>query len=178
MSIFIVNGAPGSGKTTFEYFVDEAAYRYGYSVFIDSTINFVKQIAAICGWNGDKTPKNRKFLSDLKDLLTSWDDVPVKKIKQNLENYKSELRLSNLDFNHYGIIFIDSREPQEIERLCKELNAKSILIDRKDVDKNAVNSNHADSEVYNYKYDIVIDNNGTLSDLKKKAIAFIEKDLV
>jgi len=42
MSIFIVNGAPGSGKTTFEYFVDEAAYRYGYSVFIDSTINFVK----------------------------------------------------------------------------------------------------------------------------------------
>ena len=36
-----------------------------YSCRIVSTVDFVKEIAARWGWDGTKTPQNRKFLSDL-----------------------------------------------------------------------------------------------------------------
>ena len=177
MKIFIVNGFPGSGKTTFENYVTKLAPKYGYIVFIDSTINFVKEIARKCGWDGEKTPKNRKFLSDLKDLLTNWNDIPFKQVKQNLESFKRELQMYDLKQDQ-GIVFIDCREPKEIKRLCTELNAKSLLVHSEKLDMASVISNHADFEVLNFDYDIVIDNRGTLEALEQQAINFIEKDLV
>ena len=69
----------GVGKTTFEakckelvaanstFWYDE---KQRMAVDVISTVDFVKQIARECGWDGVKTPRNRKFLSDLKDLLT------------------------------------------------------------------------------------------------------------
>ena len=51
-----------------------------YSCRIISTVDFVKEVAKFCGWNGQKTPKDRKFLSDLKNILTQWNDIPYKDI--------------------------------------------------------------------------------------------------
>lgn len=68
LKIVIVNGAPGSGKTSFENFCQEIM---GDFCQIRSTIDLVKEIATIYAqWDGKKDLKSRKFLSDLKDLLT------------------------------------------------------------------------------------------------------------
>lgn len=175
-NIFIVNGSPGSGKTTFE---ELAAHKLSESYRITkvvSTIDFVKDLARDCGWDGTKTPKNRKFLSDLKDLLTEWGDVPYKKICDDLESFYFRLDQYDVDPSS-GIVFIDCREPEEIKKLCERLGARSILVDRKNIDMDAKTSNHADNDVYNYDYDIIIDNNGTLEDLAQNVAEFIEKDL-
>lgn len=175
MNIFIVNGAPGSGKTSFESFVKMESKKQNIEVEIYSTIDFVKDIAKQCGWDGQKTLENRRFLSDLKDLLTKWNDVPFKKTLDWLESVK--FRLWQYDvLPQYCIIFIDCREPAEIKRLCDATGAKSLLIRREEVE-NKQTSNHADRDVFEYDYDIIINNNGTLDDLKTRAFDFIEKDL-
>ena len=164
--IYIVNGKPESGKTTFENFV-KTHMGDPYCVIL-STITVVKEIAKYCGWNGEKTPKDRKFLSDLKDLLTEWHDIPFNSVVNTVRVEKNE-------FDMYGIkdyaIFIDCREPKEIDRLKKKLGAKTVLIRR---DNHQIEtSNHADEEVEDYEYDIVIKNNGTLDYLERQAKAFI-----
>ena len=80
VKVVIVNGKPGVGKSEFErqcaaqcnLFHRTTGFSLGRDLWIDvtSTVDFVKEIATECGWDGTKTLENRKFLSDLKDLLT------------------------------------------------------------------------------------------------------------
>lgn len=175
MNIFIVNGAPRCGKTSFESYVKLEGEKYNLIVSIYSTIDFVKEIARSCGWDGSKTLVNRKFLSDLKDLLTQWGDVPFKKTLEWLEEL--DVRLWERDINaKQSVVFIDCREPSEIRKLCAVTGAKSILIRRWEAE-NEETLNHADRDILDYNYDIVIDNNGDLEHLRQQVIKFIEKDL-
>lgn len=169
MKYFIINGRPRSGKDTFVNFCLEELGAFGKLI---STVDFVKEIAARCGWDKTKTPKNRKFLSDLKDLLTNWGDVPYKKTLQEIDIFKFDL--DYWDVSDKGVVFIMCREPKEIERFERELNAKSVLIQRASVEFEQ-QSNHADSEVLNHKYDYIIENNGTVDELKEKAKEFLKK---
>ena len=166
MKYFIVNGKPCSGKDTFVNFCLEELGAFGKLI---STVDFVKKIAIKCGWDGTKDSKNRKFLSDLKDLLTNWGDIPYTKTLQEIKLFYYDLEY--YDIEDSGVVFIMSREPEEISRFEKELGAKSILIRRNAVEFNE-QSNHADSEVLNHKYHYIIDNNGTLEELKIKAQEF------
>ena len=169
--IYIVNGFPGSGKTTFEQFCKEQLKEYCQII---SSIQFVKTIARICGWDGTKTEKNRKFLSDLKDILTQWDDVPFKEILESIDKIKLMFKSYDADFSR-AAIFIDCREPEEIERLKTALNAKTIIVRRNEIE-NQSHSNHADSHVLDYTYDLIIENNGTLEDLKEAAHTFLRSE--
>lgn len=82
MEIIVINGFPGAGK---DEFVNCCKKLIGEPYVRNiSTVDFVKYIAAECGWDGTKTPENRAFLSDLKDLLTKWNDVPFKKVEKAL----------------------------------------------------------------------------------------------
>ena len=168
MKYFIVNGRPCSGKDTFVNFCLKELGPYGKRI---STVDFVREIAVRCGWDGTKTPQNRKFLSDLKDLLTNWGDVPYKKTLQEVKLFYYDLECYDVENN--GVVFIMSREPEEISRFEKELGAKSVLIRRNAVEFNE-QSNHADSEVLNHKYDYIIENNGTIDELKEKAKEFLK----
>ena len=168
MKYFIINGRPRSGKDTFVNFCLEELGAFGKLI---STVDFVKKIATECGWDGTKDLKNRKFLSDLKDLLTNWGDVPYKKTLQEIDMFKFDLDCWNVPDK--GVVFIMCREPKEIERFERELNAKSVLIRRASVEFEQ-QSNHADSEVLNHKYDYIIENNGTIDELKEKAKDFLK----
>ena len=171
MKIYIVNGAPGSGKTTFEKYVSYISAPYCYNL---STVDFVKEVATYCGWNGEKELKDRKFLSELKRVLTEWDDIPIKKIKKEIGSIKFTMSQYNLSSDKC-CVFIDCREPKEIERLCNELGAKSLLI-RRETAENKETSNESDANVLNYNYDIIIDNNGTIRDLAFRAIDFVDEE--
>ena len=168
MKYFIINGRPRSGKDTFVNFCLEELGAFGKLI---STVDFVKKIATECGWDGTKDLKNRKFLSDLKDLLTNWGDVPYKKTLQEIDMFKFDLNCWNV--SDKGMVFIMCREPKEIERFERELNAKSLLIRRASVEFEQ-QSNHADSEVLNHKYNYIIENNGTVDELKEKAKEFLK----
>ena len=124
VQIVIVNGMPTSGKSTFvEYCLKELGC-WGREI---STVDFVKDIAKQAGWNGEKNLRNRKFLSDLKDLLTEWDDVPYKKIKQAYDDFNFELSQYDVS-NQRAFLFVHCREPQEIQKFKDRLNAITVLI--------------------------------------------------
>lgn len=170
MKYFIVNGFPRSGKDTF---VNCCLKELGAFGKLISTVDFIKEIAIKCGWNGEKTQKDRKFLSDLKDLLSNWNDVPYQKVLKEIDLFRYDLEYYDVENN--GVVFIMSREPEEINRFENEIGAKSILIRRESVEFNQ-QSNHADNEVLNHKYHYIIDNNGTIEQLQEKAKNFLKNN--
>ena len=155
--MFIINGSGGVGKDTFVSLVD-----YQATVINFSSVDKIKEIAKIIGWNGGKTEKDRKFLSDLKLLCTNYNDMPFNSMKNKYESFLK----TNAHF-----LFLHIREPEEIDRAKKEFDAKTILIKRNSVKH--ITSNMADENVYNYKYDIIINNDGGIEELRDIAICFV-----
>lgn len=167
-NVIIVNGAPRSGKDTFVNFCLKELKGFGKSV---STVDFVKEIAAKCGWDGTKTLKNREFLSNLKDLLTEWGDVPYKKIEEEINSFDFSLEQYDIDKDK-GFVFVMCREPQEIQKFVDRLGAKTVCVRREEAEKAAV-SNHADANVLDYNYDCYINNNKDLAHLQNAARVFL-----
>ena len=177
VKVVIVNGVPGSGKTKFQEICDNICepfrkfpgFKENHMLATDSlsTVAFVKYLATLSGWNGEKTLKNRKFLCDLKALLTEWDNVPYKKIKRWVNS-----RASGNEFVDW-ILFVDCREPAEIQKLKEGLNATTVLIRRESVENNET-SNASDVNVFDYNYDLTIWNNSDIIELENEAKKFIE----
>lgn len=160
MKIFVMNGQGGTGKTTFQNLI--AQYCDGAVAQI-SMVSYVKTVAAAIGWDGSKEPRDRKMLSQLKDLLTEYNDSPflstVGAVKQ-------------MEQDNVAVCFIDAREPNDIDRLKETLDCQTVLVIR---GEQKSYGNHADDEVFNYQYDIVIDNSGSFEDLKDCAQTFVEE---
>lgn len=153
--IIVINGVGGSGKDTFVEFLSK--YNRVMNV---SSIDKVKEIATIIGWDGKKEEKDRKFLSDLKKLTTEYNDMAFIDIKQKVEKFKN---------SDDEIMFIHIREPEEIQRAVNAFNAKTLLVRRKGLE--AITTNYSDASVENYKYDFYIIND-TLEQLEEDAKNF------
>lgn len=154
--IIIINGTGGSGKDTFVDFCS----KYG-KVMNFSSIDKVKEIATLIGWNGQKTEKDRKFLSDLKRLTTNYNDMAFKSTIDAVTEFENSDR---------EILFIHIREPEEIERAATTFNAQTLLIKR--VGLANIQSNYSDASVNNYPYDYIIENT-TLEKLDNDALNFV-----
>ena len=70
------------------------------------------------------------------------------------------------------VLFVDVREPKEIQRLKEMYGATTLLIRRASAESEET-SNHADSDVFEYQYDVIIENNGTIDELREKAVDFL-----
>ena len=150
--IYITNGMARCGKDTFAKFLNDIVPTLKYS-----SIDKVKDIAKLCGWDGGKTEKDRKFLSDLKLLTTEYSNMAFESIKSKVNEF--------LEDSQHVIMLIDIREPAEIEKAKTAFGAKTILIENKNV--KTISSNMADANVFNYTYDYTVKNNGTLDDFRE-----------
>lgn len=157
--IIVINGSAGVGKDTF----CSLAKNYAQVISI-SSVDEIKQVAKWIGWNGEKDDKSRKFLSDLKMLLTEYNNAPLKYIDKNIKQFQNMAA---------EILFIHVREPKEIDIIKKKYNAITILVNNKNVKQNR--SNAADANVHHYVYDYYIDNDGTIEELKETVRKFITK---
>ena len=155
--IVVINGTGGSGKDTFVEYSSKYAKVANFS-----SIDKVKEIATYAGWSGTKEDKDRKFLSDLKNLLTNYNDLPYKTIVEAINKFNS---------SDNEVLFIHIREPKEIQRIVDNFNAKTLLIKRLNYEN--ITSNSSDANVENYNYDYVIEND-TLENLDIKAKEFID----
>lgn len=161
VKIVIINGHGGSGKDTFISLCQPYV-----KIFNFSTVDFVKEIAFDCGWDGQKTPEARLFLSELKRILTEWKNLPYLKTIERVEEACGLLK----DLKEDGVIFIHCREPQEVLKLKTALQAITLLVDRK-TDEIFINS--SDKDIMNMEYDYYVDNNGTINELLSKAKDFL-----
>ena len=146
------------GKDTFAKFLNDIVPTLKYS-----SIDKVKDIAKLCGWDGGKTEKDRKFLSDLKLLTTEYSNMAFEAIKSKVNEF--------LEDSQYVVMLIDIREPAEIEKAKAAFGAKTILIENKNV--KTISSNMADANVFNYTYDYTVKNNGTLDDFRENVEEFV-----
>lgn len=159
--VFIINGSGGVGKDTFVEFVADS-----FSTMNVSSVDKVKKVARVIGWSGGKTEKDRKFLSDLKLLCTDYNDMPLNSMKEKYQEFIN---------NNSNFLFLHIREPEEIEKTRMIFDAKTVLL-KKDSVKH-ITSNMADANVYNYNYDVVINNNEGIDELRDKAFRFAKDSL-
>lgn len=157
-NIIIINGIATSGKDTFCKLCSN--YK---STYVISTVDKIKEVYSILGWDGEKTESHRKALSDIKDIATKNLDHPYIYIQNQISSFLN---------SSYELMFIHSREPDEIKRFVNDYNCISLLISNPNIKK--IISNHADARVEDYDYDYVINNEGTIEELKEKAQKFIE----
>ena len=136
--VVIVNGKPGSGKTTFQNMcirhLDREDMAYGY---IHSSIDPIKKIYGKLGWDGKKTDKARKDLSILKQMWIDNCNGPLK----HMVDYV--MKLDN-DSDH--VIFVDIREESEIIKFKDTFDALDVL----DIKCTTVFINRADNAGIEY----------------------------
>ena len=159
--IYITSGVGRSGKDTFTSLLNKYIPTYKYSI-----VDLPKEAAKVLGWNGGKSEKDRRFLSDIMDLSTEYNDAPFQDILSLVTDFNN-----SKDFAEYKVLIIDMRDPKDISRAVKEFKAETILVRSPNVRK--IVSNHADRDVENYKYDYIIENDGTLEQLEKVAKMFV-----
>ena len=162
-AVIVINGRGGVGKDTL---CDMAAK--SFKVENVSSITPIKEIAALCGWDGSKDDKSRKFLADLKKLSVDYNDYPT---VWATERYK-EFLLSDKD-----VMFVHIREPEEIAKFVSSTDgvAKTLLIRGGERMKRGAYGNAADDGVENYNYDYYFDNDGTLLEAECGFTALLEK---
>lgn len=130
-----------------------------------SSVDYVKYVAKFCGWQGKKEDKDRRLLSELKRIITEWDDGILEHLKWEID------RFGRIAGDNGVLVFVDSREPEEIERFKKIFNAQTLLIKRDSADDGSY-SNPSDTNVFNYDYDYELPNNFTLDKLNEMAVGF------
>lgn len=159
--IFIQNSVGGSGKDTWARLVGKYIPTHKYSI-----IDLPKEAAKVLGWDGSKEEKDRKFLSDIMDLSTEYNDSPFRDVMSVVNDFKNNLIEDE-------VLFIDMRDPKDIARAVEIFGAETILIRNPNVEK--IESNHADANVEDYNYDYIIENDGSLEQLDMAAKTFVRE---
>ena len=176
MIVFIINGAPRSGKDTF---INILTGENLGKVIRYSSIDWIKQQALNLGWDGIKDAKGRQFLSDLKNACTNYADIPFKKITERI------LSSCNRYSQEAGTVYFCTcvREPEEISKIVRWCNENKIpchpilvrrkVAEQKALDKGFISS--GDVQFINYPYPWVIYNDGSLEDFTKEIKQLMEK---
>jgi len=170
INIIIINGYPGSGKDEFINFVIKN-FNDTYNVKNISSVEFTKnKLAELWNITDFKNPNVRNIISYLKNNSDSDD-------KYILNEIDKIYKLSILDNVNY-LIFVHIREPNKIKSFINELDSNTYIITTLFINRNIKLDNNikndSDLNVLNYKYDYIIDNNGTLEDLDLNTINFIK----
>lgn len=158
--VFVVNGKPRAGKDTFAMILNRYMDVYKYS-----SVTKVKEIATLCGWDGQKEERDRKFLHELKMLTSEYSDMSHQDVVNEINKYRNgEIEAD--------VFVVDVREPEDIKRLVEEVGAITVFIENNNVP--AITSNAADANVENFEYDFVIPNNGTMKEFEDEIKIFME----
>ncbi len=160
--VVVINGKGGVGKDALCDGLKEK-----YKTKNVSSITPIKEIAGKYGWNGEKDPKSRRFLAELKRVFTEYNDLPTKYL---IDEYEAFLGDEN------DVMLVHIREGAEIDKFIKALHtsAISILVKRSAVDNSEKYGNAADDEVENYTYDYVYHNDLPLPESQERFAEFID----
>ncbi len=160
--VLVINGQGGVGKDA----LCEIAERY-FKVKNISSITPIKEVARMCGWDGRKDDKSRKFLADLKQLSVEYNDYPT---LWAVSEYEKFLLCDD------EILFVHIREPEEIRKFVErtEGKAKTLLVRGGERTKRSAYGNRADDLVENYSYDYYFMNDKTLEDAELTFISFLK----
>jgi hypothetical protein len=168
-SIFIINGAGGTGKDEFIKCCSE----YKRILNISSVDHVKDALAMLCPtyhWGLEKQKDEigktwRQNLHDLKTLSINMDDGPFKVIDDKILNFLC-------DDGEHDVLFIHVREPEEISKIQRCYSCKTLLITN--INAYPLDSLDFEKNVVNFNYDITIDNDSTIDNLRENVKKFIK----
>ena len=181
--IIIINGSGGVGKDTLIFL--SSKYFQGVENF--SSIDFIKRISKLCGWDGAKDEKGRKLLVDMKKALVNYDNIPLKKTLERVKLYLHQSFSIQADPDTPNmfkaipseLMYIHIREPEEIANTkkaildeFKNINVVTLLIRR---DTGVDWNNSVDNGVENYDYDYVYHNDKPLEEAGEDFANFVKE---
>lgn len=179
MKVVIINGSATSGKNEFVAMVDRIARQSGWFTFQHSTVDRVKEaMEMFFGYPGDhapgaKTDEARAFMSALKDAWTEYNNGPFVEAVKLAAVMKA--RFAG-EAEGKLALFIHAREPKEIKKLADHFGTDCVtLLVKAHLRVDHVPNNHADREVGQYGYDVIVENNAGLDDLQQEAEGFFKR---
>ncbi len=157
--VVVINGAGGVGKDTMCSFAAGE-----YKVRNVSSVDPIKALARMAGWDGDKSDKSRKMLSDLKMLFTQYNDLCLRYITGQYQQFLE---------SDEQVMFVHIREPEEIARFVAVApeHIKTLLI-KNSAKEQHVYQNTSDDNVERYDYDGMYDNCLPLEETEKVFMTF------
>lgn len=180
MKVYVVcvNGAPQSGKTSFETLCQSQLD----SSLIYSSITPIKALATVFGWDGySKEEPDRRMLSNLKKTVDDWyrerNKIPftVTKTYEAISKYVIDCSCPLFypdEDNEKVVAFVDVREPRDLDYFKEKFNATTVIVER-DREKPKNWGNYSDNGVYDYAYDVKILNDTTIENLSLAAHLFL-----
>ena len=160
--VVVINGAGGVGKDTLCGFAAEE-----YCVRNVSSVDPIKNLARMAGWEGEKNDRARKMLSDLKRLFTEYNDLPLRYIREQYAQFLN---------SEEQVMFVHIREPEEIARFVETApnHIKTLLITNSNREL-AIYGNASDDNVALYSYDGIYDNRHSLEETKEIFLSFFHQ---
>ena len=163
--VFVINGPGGVGKDT----LCAMAAKH-FKVKNVSSITPIKEIAAACGWGGEKTDRARKFLADLKALTVAYNDYPTRWITREYEDFLA---------SDEEILFVHIREGAEIRKFVDATGGRALTLlvrgGHRFHHRGGAYGNAADDDVEKYRYDYVFYNDHPLSETERVFVAFLSR---
>lgn len=173
MIVLILNGPAAGGKGTVCKLLRST---FDLNVIEYSSIDYVKKTAKDkFGWDGKKDAKGRVLLSKVKQLMIEYNDLPFKKVVQVIEYTKKFSMLHSIKFN-IDVLAVDVREPEEISKIVEYCDTNNIirrtcLVNNTKAERKAIDcalDKLGDLSFNKYVYDIILQNDLTISHLEKK----------
>ena len=160
--VVVINGKGGVGK---DAMCDALAT--AYKVKNISAITPIKEIAAQHGWKGEKDEKARRFLSELKPVFASYNDLPNRYLVDEYEKFLE---------SDTQVLFVHIRENDQIGHFVSSVHTPCItlLIRRKAIDELQQYGNESDDNVALYPYDCYFDNDLPYEESVKEFIRFFD----
>lgn len=183
MQIFVINGLPGVGKTTFGEIMMKLLEERNFNFLHLSSISLVKDLLLHSNESDPYLYDNSTYLygvlRKIKETLNirdfSRDEVFNNKTiesRRAMSSLKSAITEWDGNFLHHwvidraskvkerAVIFVDIREPENIEafkHVCEDYKVlpRTVLIQS---DVHDEFDNPSDASVMNYNYDIIIEN--------------------
>ncbi len=163
-TVIIINGKGGVGKDT----LCACAARH-YKVRNISSVDPIKEIAARYGdWNGQKDARSRKFLADLKQLFTDYNDLPF---RYQCRQYEEFMQTDD------ELMFVHIREGKEIAKLAEWIPTACVTLLVKRGQENGKWGNASDDNVEDYPYDQIYRNEKPLEEMDADFCAFLQSFL-
>lgn len=175
MQVILLCGKAKNGKSTFGNFVKASYEKKGKKVCMLEYSDYIRYyIMKYFGWDGDENNKPREFMQQLSTEIIRKQIDPDFLVRRAIEDLKV------LSFFFDVAILSGVREEKEITLPKKEFkDCLSVQVVRTDFDNELserAKKHYTETALDNYHdYDYVIENNGTLEDLKKSAEKFVEE---